>query len=63
MVKLVGHTLLDSGIGLDINDISNLVDLQVSRERDRTMLSEVTREHMASTSTNFISKFRPQISV
>jgi hypothetical protein len=53
VVELVGHTLLDSSIGLDINDITNLVSLQVSRERDGTMLSEITREHVTSTSTNY----------
>ena len=52
VVELVGHTLLDSSIGLDINDITNLVGLQVSGERDGTMLSELTREHVTSTSTN-----------
>jgi len=34
VVELVGHTLLDSSIGLDINNITDLVSLQVSRERD-----------------------------
>jgi hypothetical protein len=52
VVELVRHTLLDSSVSLDIDDISNLVDLQVSGERDGTMLSEVTREHVAGTSAN-----------
>jgi hypothetical protein len=54
VVELVRHTLLNSSVGLDINNISNLVDLQVSGERDGTMLSEVTREHVAGTSTDFM---------
>lgn len=52
VVELVGHTLLDGSVSLDINDISNLVGLQVSGERDRTMLSELTREHVTGTSTD-----------
>lgn len=36
--NLVGHTLLLGGIGLDINDISDLVDGKVGRKRDRTLL-------------------------
>jgi hypothetical protein len=56
VVELVRHTLLDSSVGLDIDDISNLVNLQVSGERDGTMLSEVTREHVAGTTTEFLKK-------
>ena len=52
VVELVGHTLLDSSVSLDIDNITNLVSLQVSGERDGTMLSELTREHVASTSAN-----------
>ena len=47
VVALVGHTLLLSSVGLDINDISDLVDRKVRRKRDRTLLSEVPSEHVA----------------
>lgn len=32
VVDLVWHTLLDSSVGLDINDVSNLVLSEVGRE-------------------------------
>ena len=57
MVELVGHTLLDSSVGLDVNNITNLVGLQVGGERNSTVFSEVTREHVASTSTNYSTRF------
>jgi len=40
---------VDGTIGLDINDITNLVGLQVGGQRDGTMLSEVPLEHVTST--------------
>lgn len=49
VVELVRHTLLDRTVGLDVNDITNLVNLQVGRKRDGTMLLEVTRESVTST--------------
>jgi hypothetical protein len=49
VVELVRHTLLDRTVGLDVNDITNLVNLQVGRKRDNTMLLEVTRESVTST--------------
>ena len=52
VVELVGHTLLNSSIGLNVDNVTNLVSLQVSRKGDNTMFSEVTREHVTSTSTN-----------
>jgi hypothetical protein len=56
VVELVRHTLLDSSIGLDINNITNLVSLQVSRQGNGTMFPEVTGEHVAGTSTDYIDK-------
>jgi hypothetical protein len=48
VVELVGHTLLNSTIGLYVNDISDLVCLQVDRHGDDTMLLKVTREGITS---------------
>jgi hypothetical protein len=52
VVELVGHTLLDSSVGLDVNNVTNLVSLQVSRQRNGAMFPEVTGEHVAGTSTD-----------
>jgi hypothetical protein len=54
MVELVGHTLLDGSVGLDVNDITDLVDLEVSGKRDSTMVAELAREHVACASTNTV---------
>ena len=50
VVVLVRHTLLLSGVGLDVDDISNSVDLQVGRQGDHTLVLEVTLEHVARAS-------------
>ena len=49
VVELVGHTLLDRTVGLDVNDVTDLVDLQVGGKGNGTMLLEVTRESVTST--------------
>ena len=55
MVELVGHTLVDSTVGLDVNDVTDLVGLQVGGKLDgHTMLPEVTGEHVAGASTDTI---------
>jgi hypothetical protein len=41
MVELVGKTLLDSGVSLDVNNVTNLVGLEVSGQRNRAMLTEL----------------------
>lgn len=51
MVELVGHTLLDGTVGLDVNEVTDLVGLHVGGELDHAMLAEVTGEEMASTGT------------
>lgn len=51
VVELVGHTLLDGTVGLDVNEITDLVGLHVGGELDHAMLAEVTGEEMASTGT------------
>lgn len=49
VVVLVGHTLLDRTVSLDVNDVTNLVDSQVSGQRNCSVLLEVTLEHVTST--------------
>lgn len=51
MVELVGHTLLDGTIGLDIDQITDLVGLHVGGKLDHPMITEGTGEEMASTGT------------
>ena len=55
VVELVGHTLVDSTVSLDVDDIANLVGLQVGGKLDgHTMLPEVTGEHVAGASADTI---------
>lgn len=49
VVVLVWHTLLDRTVGLDVHNVTNLVSLQVSRQRNGSVLSKVTLEHVTST--------------
>ncbi|QFZ30149.1 hypothetical protein EJF18_70223 [Clavispora lusitaniae] len=49
LVVLVRHTLLDRTVGLDVDNVSNLVDLQVRRQWNCPVLLEVTLEHVTST--------------
>lgn len=51
MVELVRHTTVNSTVGLDVNNITDLVGLHVSRQLYHTMLTEVAREEMTGTST------------
>lgn len=44
LVVLVGHTLLDSSISLDVDNVAHSVGLEVSRERDGSVTTEVPRE-------------------
>jgi len=55
VVELVGHTLVDSTVGLDVNNVADLVGLQVGGKLDgHTMLPEVTGEHVAGASADTI---------
>ncbi|GMT19576.1 hypothetical protein PFISCL1PPCAC_10873, partial [Pristionchus fissidentatus] len=47
VVNLVGHTLLEGTVALDVNDISTAVDAVVGGEMLNTVLAEVTGEHVA----------------
>jgi len=60
VVELVGKTLLDSSVGLDVNDITDLVGLEVGGKRDRTMFAELAREHVAGASTNYKGENREE---
>lgn len=48
-VVLVGHTLLDSSVGLDVDDVSDLVRLEVGRDGDHTLGLEIPLVHVART--------------
>lgn len=49
VVVLVRHTLLDRTVGLDVNNVADLVDGQVRRQVHKSVLLEVTLEHVTST--------------
>lgn len=49
LVPLVRHTLLDSTVTLDIDDVADLVSLHVSGQWNDTILLEVPLEHVTST--------------
>lgn len=48
VVELVGHALLDRTVGLDVDNVADLVGLEVRRHGDGAMLLEVTREGVTS---------------
>ena len=52
MVVLVWHTLLLSGVGLDINNISNFVHSHESGERNHSLVLESPLEHISSSSSH-----------
>ena len=47
VVELVGHALLDGGVGNNIDVVSNLVGGHVGLERRHTMLAEGAREEIS----------------
>ena len=55
MVSLEGHTLVDGTVRLNIDVVSILVAAHVRRERNHSVITEVSLEHVASTSTISVS--------
>jgi len=51
VVRLVRHSLLNSTIRLDVDNISNFVLTQVGRQLDHTLLLEIPAEGIAGTRT------------
>jgi hypothetical protein len=51
LVVFVGHTLLDGSVGLDINNISDLVVNKICGELDGALGSKVTGEKVTGAST------------
>lgn len=49
MISLVGHTLMNSGVGKDVDIITDLDFHQVLRQMNGTMLTVLLGEHMART--------------
>lgn len=49
LVPLVWHTLLDSTVTLDIDNVADLIGLHVGGQWNDTILSEVPLEHVTST--------------
>lgn len=47
VIHLEGHTLLESTVGLDVNDVSSAVSPVVGGEMLNAVLAEVTGEHVA----------------
>lgn len=48
VVEFEWHTIVDSTVDLDVNNVTNLVGLQVGRHGWSTMLLEVTTECVTS---------------
>jgi len=51
VVNLVGHSLLDSSVGLDINDVSDFVLAQIRRQFNHTTRPETACKRITRTST------------
>lgn len=47
MVVFVWHTLMDSTVGLDVYDITDLVLFKISRELDWALGTEISGKEMA----------------
>lgn len=51
VVELVGHALLDGTVGLDVDEVPDLVGGHVGGELDHAMIAEAAGEEMASAGT------------
>jgi len=52
VVDLVGHTLLDSTVYFDVDDVTDFVLFHVHTERDESLLFEVPREGISGTGSD-----------
>ena len=52
VVELVGHTLVHGGVGKNVNIVSDLHTHEVLGKVNRSMLSELLREHVARASAD-----------
>jgi len=48
VVVLVRHTRMDGSIGLDVDDVTNLIDLQQRRDGGHSIFTEGPSEHVPS---------------
>lgn len=48
MIDLVGHALLNSTVGLNVNDVTDPILPKIRGERNEALLAEVSRKGISS---------------